>query len=194
MSIPKFTIAANLNPSWSLPSLKELIKPVPNFPIEGVTFQDISELFEDHNAVGQILSENFEYYEGIPVSKVIGIDSRGFILGGLLAHNFNIPFVMSRKSGKLPKPVFSMPYALEYGSAVIEIQQKAIQQDDIVIVHDDILATGGTSHAITKLLIEKFGVKQENIYLNFLIDLTYLETPLKTQLLNDFNCFSNIKL
>ena len=132
-------------------NLKNYIKDVPNFPKEGITFKDISPLLDNPEATNKAIESLAKGLHGIKVTKVVGIESRGFLLGILLAQKLRVGFVPIRKPGKLPGAILRQEYALEYGEDAIEIQEDSIEQGDFVIVHDDVLATGGTAAAACKL-------------------------------------------
>ena len=152
-------------------NLKELIRDVPNFPMEGIVFKDITTLLKDNKGFEATLDElyNLSKYKGI--TKVIGVESRGFIFGGALAAKLSAGFVPIRKPGKLPSETHKEEYTLEYGTDVVEIHKDALTSDDVVLLHDDLLATGGTIAAACKL-VEKTGAKIAQ--LSFLIELDFL--------------------
>lgn len=131
--------------------IESAIRNVPDFPKEGIMFKDISPVFEDQNLCSKITDSFIEKLVQKP-DAVIGIESRGFLFGILLANRLNIPFVMVRKAGKLPAKTISYKYDLEYGSATIEIHEGAVKKNWNVMIHDDLLATGGTAEAAAKLV------------------------------------------
>ncbi len=151
--------------------LKKLIRDVPNFPIEGIVFKDITTLLKDPNGYSETLDKLYNLAKRKEITKVIGIESRGFIFGGALAEKLNAGFVPIRKPGKLPAETVSESYQLEYGTDKIEIHKDALGPGDKVLIHDDLLATGGTMEAACKL-VEKLGA--EIVQISFLIDLTFL--------------------
>lgn len=151
--------------------LKELIRDVPNFPIEGIVFKDITTLLKDQNALNETLDKLYNLSKNKEITKVIGIESRGFIFGGALSAKLNAGFVPIRKPGKLPAETLKEEYTLEYGTDSIEIHKDALSDNDIVLLHDDLLATGGTIEAACKL-IEKTGARVAQI--SFLIELDFL--------------------
>ena len=151
--------------------LKKLIRDVPNFPIEGIVFKDITTLLKDPNGYSETLVKLYNLAKNKGITKVIGIESRGFIFGGALAEKLNAGFVPIRKPGKLPAETVSESYHLEYGTDKIEIHKDALDKGDKVLLHDDLLATGGTMEAACKL-VEKLGA--EIVQISFLIDLTFL--------------------
>ena len=151
--------------------LKDLIRSVPNFPKEGIIFKDITTLLKDPNGYKEALNQLVKLVENKEVTKVIGIESRGFIFGGALAEKLNAGFIPIRKPGKLPAAKVSESYVLEYGTDSIEIHKDAIQPGDKILLHDDLLATGGTMKAACNL-VEKLGA--EVVQISFLIELTFL--------------------
>lgn len=151
--------------------IKKLIRDVPNFPIEGIVFKDITTLLKDPKGFSETLNQLFDLSKNKGITKVIGIESRGFIFGGALADKLGAGFIPIRKPGKLPAETVTESYELEYGTDVIEIHKDAIGPGDKVLLHDDLLATGGTMEAACKL-VEKLGA--EIVQISFLIDLTFL--------------------
>jgi len=152
--------------------LKELIRDVPDFPIKGIVFKDITTLLKNKNGYEKTLNELYKISKNKGITKVVGIESRGFIFGGALASKLNAGFVPIRKPGKLPAETLKEEYTLEYGTDSIEIHKDAINIDDIVLLHDDLLATGGTMAAACKLL-NKMGARIEQI--SVLIELDFLK-------------------
>lgn len=152
-------------------NLKDTIRDVPDFPKKGIVFKDITTLLKKPEALSLAAEELYNLAKNKKITKVAGIESRGFILGGLLAQKLNAGFVPIRKPGKLPAEVISESYSLEYGTDSIEIHKDAIEPGDVVLLHDDLLATGGTMEAACKL-IEKLGGKV--IQISFLIELNFL--------------------
>lgn len=148
--------------------LKEHIRVVPDFPIKGIMFQDITTLMKDKDCLKELLDRLYEHYKDKGITKVIGIESRGYILGAALAVRLGAGFVMARKPGKLPAETLSETYAKEYGTDALEIHKDAISEDDVCLIHDDLLATGGTTAAGLRL-VRKFNPK--GVYISFLIDL-----------------------
>lgn len=154
-----------------MPELKKYIRSVADFPKKGIMFRDITTLLLNPEGLKLALEQLYDAAKGKGVTKVVGIESRGFILGGALAEKLDCGFVPIRKPGKLPAEKISESYLLEYGSDTIEIHKDAITAGDIVLLHDDLLATGGTARAACEL-IEKLGGKI--VLLSFLIELTFL--------------------
>jgi len=156
----------------NIEKLTKAVRNVPDFPIKGIQFKDVTTLFKDADILQEIVEGLCEIYKNKGITKVVGIESRGFILGPLLAVRLNAGFIPIRKPGKLPAAVFEESYDKEYGTDSIQIHQDAIDSDDVVLLHDDLLATGGTMQAAVRL-IEKFS--PQKIYVNFLIELTDLK-------------------
>lgn len=151
--------------------VRELIVDIPNFPIEGILFKDILPLFRHPEIVKELVSELAKDLRIHKPTALVAMESRGFLLGMPLALELNIPFICVRKKGKLPGEVSSISYSLEYGSAEIEIQKSALASTDRVILHDDVLATGGTAHAAAKL-IQSTGAQL--VAYSFLMELNFL--------------------
>ena len=156
----------------NIEKLTKAVRNVPDFPIPGIQFKDVTTLFKDADILQEIVEGLYEIYKGKGITKVVGIESRGFIIGPLLAVRLNAGFIPIRKPGKLPAAVFEESYAKEYGTDAIQIHQDAMDSNDIVLLHDDLLATGGTMQAAVRL-IRKFNPLK--IYVNFLIELTALK-------------------
>jgi len=152
--------------------LTKYIRTVPDFPKKGIMFKDITTLLKDAEAVEIALKQLHSYAKDLGVTKVVGIEARGFIFGALLAEKLNAGFIPIRKPGKLPAETESTTYALEYGTDTIEIHKDAIKLGEKVLLHDDLLATGGTAQAAANL-IEKLG--GEVVQISFIIELNYLK-------------------
>jgi adenine phosphoribosyltransferase len=163
------------------------IRNVPDFPNPGILFKDITTALKDPAIFNYICEHTYEYYKDKKITKVIGIESRGFILGAVLAAKLNAGFVPIRKPNKLPAPVFSKSYSLEYGENILNIHQDALDKDDVILLHDDLMATGGSAKAAIDL-IRIFSVKE--IYVNFICELSLLNG--KSQIGNDIDTFSLI--
>lgn len=148
--------------------LKSIIRNVPNFPVEGIQFKDITTAMKDATALRYMRDEITKLYAEKGITKVVGIESRGFILGGAIATELNAGFVLVRKPGKLPAKAYEVAYAKEYGTDKIQMHQDALDENDVVLIHDDLLATGGSMAAAIEL-VKKFNVKK--IYVNFVIEL-----------------------
>ncbi|MBI2075965.1 MAG: adenine phosphoribosyltransferase [Candidatus Aenigmarchaeota archaeon] len=152
--------------------LKSRIRDVPDFPKKGIVFRDITPLLKDPVALKQAIHEMKYHCLGKRIDAVVGIDSRGFILGSILAHELGVGFVPVRKVGKLPWTTIKEEYTLEYGTAALEMHKDAIDNGENVIIVDDLLATGGTALATAKL-VEKLGGNV--LSLLFLVELTFLK-------------------
>lgn len=151
--------------------LKSHIRNVKDFPKPGVMFRDITTLLKNPAAFDFALQQLISFTNGKKINKIIGIESRGFIFGSLLAHNFKCGFIPVRKPGKLPAEKVSMSYSLEYGEDKLEMHKDAIQQGDKVLIHDDLLATGGTVNAVCRL-VEQLG--GEIVQVSFIVELSFL--------------------
>ncbi len=151
--------------------LKEQIRSIKDFPKPGIMFRDITTLLENPAALKDAADRIYRNVKDLGITKVAGIESRGFILGSILAERLNAGFVLIRKPGKLPSKTISESYELEYGTDSIEMHIDSVKPGDVVLLHDDLLATGGTAEAAVKL-IEKAGGKVASI--QFLIELTFL--------------------
>ena len=148
--------------------LMDHLRTVPDFPKKGVMFRDVTTLFKDKECLEIMENEMYELYKGKGITKVVGIESRGFLMGAIIARKLGAGLVMCRKPGKLPADVISETYEKEYGTDTIEIHKDAINEDDVVLIHDDLLATGGTVKAAWNL-VKKFSPKK--CYMNFIIEL-----------------------
>lgn len=151
--------------------LKQNLREIPNFPSPGILFYDVTTLFKNSECLQGLIDDLYELYKDKGITKVVGIESRGFILGGALAARLGAGFVMARKPGKLPAEVVEETYQKEYGTDTIQIHKDAIDENDVVLLHDDLLATGGTM-AATYRLVNKLGAKKT--YVNFVIELAGL--------------------
>ncbi len=151
--------------------LKANLREIPDFPIPGILFYDVTTLFKSATCLQEMLDSLYELYKDKGITKVVGIESRGFILGAALAARLNAGFVMARKPGKLPAETIEETYAKEYGTDTIQIHKDAINENDVVLLHDDLLATGGTM-AATYRLVKKCGAKQT--FISFVIELNEL--------------------
>ncbi|MDX2247612.1 MAG: adenine phosphoribosyltransferase [Bacteroidia bacterium] len=152
-------------------TLKTHIREVPDFPLPGINFKDISPLFLNPDLIRQTTQELAAPWKGDGITKVIGIDSRGFLFGPQMAADLEAGFVMVRKKGKLPPETLSVTYELEYGTATLESVVKALKPGDRVIIHDDLLATGGTAFAAADLAHQ---LGAEVVGFSFLVWLTFL--------------------
>ena len=147
------------------------IRSVPDFPKKGIIFRDITTLLKDGKALRQVVDMFYDRYKRVKVDKLVSVEARGFILGAALAYKLGVGFVPMRKPGKLPATTVRQEYALEYGTDSIEVHKDSIASGDRVLIHDDLLATGGTTRAACKL-VERLGGKI--IGLSFLIELLFL--------------------
>lgn len=149
-------------------TVKDYIRTIADFPHEGIMFRDVTTLFGDPRGFRIAIDQLLHPYAGVRFDKVVGLEARGFILGGAIAHQLCVGFVPIRKKGKLPGAVISQSYQLEYGEAVVELHDDAIQPGEKVLIVDDLLATGGTAEAGIKL-VERLG--GEIIGCAFVVDL-----------------------
>lgn len=138
--------------------LKQTIRSIPGWPIEGVIFRDITTLMQDKDAYGQACDLMFERYKDLKIDKIVGIDARGFVFGAVLAYKLGIGFVPVRKKGKLPWKTIQETYSLEYGTDTLEVHEDAIEKGEKIVIVDDLIATGGTVGATVKLM-EKLGAQ-----------------------------------
>lgn len=152
-------------------TLKNAIRNVQDFPKEGILFKDITTLLKDRKSFNYVIDLFTDFYITKGITKVAAIESRGFILGGAIAHRLGAGFIPIRKPGKLPANVYTKTYQLEYGEDSLEIHKDALEPGDIVLLHDDLLATGGTTLAALDL-INKFDIKY--VYISYLIELDFL--------------------
>lgn len=149
-------------------NVKDYIRTIVDFPHEGIMFRDVTTLFADARGFRMAIDQLLHPYAGVRFDKVVGLEARGFILGGAVAHQLSAGFVPIRKKGKLPGTVISEEYQLEYGDAVVEIHDDAIAAGEKILLVDDLLATGGTAEAGIRL-VERLG--GEIIGCAFIIDL-----------------------
>lgn len=132
--------------------IKQIIRNVPDFPKPGIMFKDITPILENPELCRQIIDEFVLQFSDTKIDAILGVESRGFIFGMMLANKLNVPFVLVRKAGKLPYKTISYSYNLEYGSATVEMHIDAIKPSQNVLIHDDLLATGGTAVAAAELV------------------------------------------
>lgn len=149
-------------------TVQDYIRTIPDFPKPGIMYRDVTTLFGDARGFRMTVDQMIHGFAGRPIDKVAGLEARGFVLGGAIAHQLAVGFVPVRKAGKLPGAVISRAYQLEYGEAVIELHEDAIEAGERVLVVDDLLATGGTAEAGVSL-IERLG--GEIVGCSFVIDL-----------------------
>ncbi len=151
--------------------VKQQIRNIPDFPVKGIQFKDITTALRKPDCLRWIRDEMVNLYKDKGITKVVGIESRGFIIAPAVAMELGVGFVPIRKPGKLPAETVEISYQKEYGVDTIQIHKDAISADDVVLIHDDLLATGGTMAAAVEL-VKKFGVKK--VYVNFIIELDVL--------------------
>ena len=152
-------------------TLKANLREIPDFPIPGILFYDVTTLFKNAECLQEMLDTLYEMYKDKGITKVVGIESRGFIMGGALAARLGAGYVMARKPGKLPAEVIEESYDKEYGTDTVQIHKDALDENDVVLLHDDLLATGGTMKAACELVKK---LKPKKVYVNFIIELKEL--------------------
>ncbi len=155
-----------------LERVKSVVRNIPDFPVPGIQFKDLTTAFKDPEALQIMTQVMTDLYRDKGITRVVGIEARGFIGGAILATQLNAGFVPLRKPGKLPAEVIQMSYTKEYGTDTIEIHKDAITPDDVVVIHDDLLATGGTMLAAYELVKS---MNPKKIYINFICDLEALK-------------------
>jgi len=158
--------------------LKSLVRVIPDFPQKGVSFKDITTLLKDGKALRETIKRMTDPFRHKTIDKVIGVESRGFILGAPIAYELGVGFIVVRKPDKLPGATYSIEYALEYGTDVLEMHEDAIQPGERVLIVDDLLATGGTI-AATADLVKRAG--STIVGYSFLVELAFLEGRKKLQ-------------
>jgi adenine phosphoribosyltransferase len=141
---------------------------IPDFPQKGINFRDVTTLYKSGECMKEMLDELEELYKDKGITKIVGIESRGFVMASALAGRLGCGVVLARKPGKLPTTVIKESFSKEYGVDTIEMHLDSIDEDDVVLIHDDLLATGGTAKAAYKL-VEHFNPKK--IYMNFIIEI-----------------------
>lgn len=149
--------------------LMENLRCIPDFPKKGINFRDVTTLYKNAECMKIMLDEMYELYKDKGITKVVGVESRGFIMAAALAGKLGCGVVLARKPGKLPATVIKESFSKEYGVDTVEMHMDSIESDDVVLIHDDLLATGGTAKAVYKL-VKHFNPKQ--IYMNFIIEIT----------------------
>ena len=152
-------------------SVRDYIRTIVDFPHEGILFRDVTTLFSDPRGFRMAIDQLLHPWAGAKIDKIVGLEARGFIIGGAIAHQLSKGFVPIRKKGKLPGQTISQAYTLEYGEAVMEMHEDAIAPGERVLIVDDLLATGGTCEAAIKL-IERVG--GEIVGCSFIVDLPEL--------------------
>ncbi len=164
-------------------NLKEKIRTVPNWPIDGVMFRDITTLLQDPDVFRESVDRFYDRYKDMKIDKIVGIDARGFIHGAVLAYKLNVGFIPVRKKGKLPYSTVSASYSLEYGKDTVEMHEDAIEKGEKVLIVDDLIATGGTIAAAAQLVEELGG---EIIECAFIVELPDLNGRAKIEQYNIF--------
>lgn len=144
------------------------LRSIPDFPKKGINFRDVTTLYKSAECVKEMLDELEELYKDKGITKIVGIESRGFVMASALAGRLGCGIVLARKPGKLPTTVIKESFSKEYGVDTIEMHLDSIDENDVVLIHDDLLATGGTAKAAYKL-VEHFNPKK--IYMNFIIEI-----------------------
>ena len=153
-------------------NLKEYIRTVPDFPKKGIQFRDITSLLEEPEAFNKALIDLTACCMMFNATKIVAIESRGFLFASPIARDMELPLTLARKPGKLPNPTYQRDYKLEYGSATIHIQQNSpLTSSDKIVIMDDLIATGGTAKSIASLICQCWNVPKENILILSLIDL-----------------------
>ena len=148
--------------------LLDNLRSIPDFPIKGINFRDVTTLFKSAECLHIMLDELYEIYKDKGITKIVGIESRGFIMASALAARLGCGIVLARKPGKLPATVIKESFSKEYGVDTIEMHIDSIDENDVVLIHDDLLATGGTAKAAYKL-VQHFHPKKT--YMNFIIEI-----------------------
>ena len=144
------------------------LRSIPDFPRKGINFRDVSTLFKNAECMKIMLDEMESIYKDKGITKIVGVESRGFVMGAALAARLGCGFVMARKPGKLPATVIKESFSKEYGVDTVEMHIDSIDKNDVVLIHDDLLATGGTAKAVYKL-VKHF--KPKDIYINFIVEI-----------------------
>lgn len=156
----------------SVENLKASLRTVPDFPVKGILFWDVTTLFKDPDCLREAVDILYDMYKDKGITKVVGMETRGLVLAPALAIRLGAGLVMARKPGKLPADTYSERYMKEYGPDTIEIHKDAITPDDVVLVHDDLLATGGTVSAVARMMDKYFHPKE--VMINFIIEIEEL--------------------
>ena len=151
------------------PVLLKNLRCIPDFPKKGINFRDVTTLYKNPECMKIMLDEMYELYKDKGITKIVGVESRGFVMAYALAAKLGAGIVLARKPGKLPATVIKESFSKEYGVDTVEMHMDSIDENDIVLIHDDLLATGGTALATYKL-VKYFNPKQ--IYMNFIIEIT----------------------
>ncbi len=170
-----------------LDDLKSKIRDVPDFPIKGIMFRDITTLLDDTEAFRFVIDHLYDRYRDKEIDRLVAVESRGFIFGGALADRLGCGFVPARKAGKLPADTVEESYSLEYGTATLQLHADAIEKGQRILIFDDLLATGGTLAATAKL-VERLG--GEIVEIAVLIELTFLKGR---ELIKDYPFYSMVE-
>ena len=147
----------------------EHLRCIPDFPRKGINFRDVTTLYKNAECMKIMLDELYELYKDKGITKIVGVESRGFVMASALAAKLGCGIVLARKPGKLPSTVIKESFSKEYGVDTVEMHIDSIDKNDVILIHDDLLATGGTALATYKL-VKHFNPK--NIYMNFIIEIT----------------------
>lgn len=151
------------------PVLLENLRCIPDFPKKGINFRDVTTLYKNPECMKIMVDEMYELYKDKGITKIVGIESRGFVMAAALATKLGAGVVLARKPGKLPATVIKESFSKEYGVDTVEMHINSIDENDVVLIHDDLLATGGTAKATLKL-VNHFHPKK--VYMNFIIEIT----------------------
>lgn len=151
------------------PVLLENLRCIPDFPKKGINFRDVTTLYKNPECMKIMVDEMYELYKDKGITKIVGIESRGFVMAAALATKLGAGVVLARKPGKLPATVIKESFTKEYGVDTVEMHIDSIDENDVVLIHDDLLATGGTAKATLKL-VNHFHPKK--VYMNFIIEIT----------------------
>lgn len=151
------------------PVLLENLRCIPDFPRKGINFRDVTTLYKNPECMKIMVDEMYELYKDKGITKIVGIESRGFVMAAALATKLGAGVVLARKPGKLPATVIKESFSKEYGVDTVEMHIDSIDENDVVLIHDDLLATGGTAKATLKL-VNHFHPKK--VYMNFIIEIT----------------------
>lgn len=151
------------------PVLLENLRCIPDFPKKGINFRDVTTLYKNPECMKIMVDEMYELYKEKGITKIVGIESRGFVMAAALATKLGAGVVLARKPGKLPATVIKESFSKEYGVDTVEMHIDSIDENDVVLIHDDLLATGGTAKATLKL-VNHFHPKK--VYMNFIIEIT----------------------
>ena len=150
-------------------TLLENLRCIPDFPRKGINFRDVTTLYKNAECMQIMLDEMYELYKDKGITKIVGVESRGFVMAAALAARLKAGVVLARKPGKLPSTVIKESFSKEYGVDTVEMHLDSIDENDVVLIHDDLLATGGTAKATWKLVNQ---IHPKKIYMNFIIEIT----------------------